>query len=223
MQIYNRGTLKVKEITIYFKGGRMNNLNLIKTDGQLYADSNFKRIYILKSSNGNVKIGVSSAVERRKSYFTSGSGYDIIDYRFTKPCSNAFEIEKIVHKHFEGFRLKGEWFSCKFEEAIEFVENAFANFAFFEKREDHVLDNMITLTGIDQIDKKLDESFKNGNSAGEVSSLVKNIRITMERQNSAPRKIARQTELLLRHFGIPVIEGFVEPESTWEQMPIPEI
>ncbi len=60
-------------------------------------------------------------------------------------------------------------------------------------------------------------------SAGEVSSLVKNIRITMERQNSAPRKIARQTELLLRHFGIPVIEEFVEAESAWEQMPIPEI
>lgn len=60
-------------------------------------------------------------------------------------------------------------------------------------------------------------------SAGEVSSLIKNIRITMERQNSAPRKIARQTELLLRHFGIPVIEGFVETESAWEQMPIPEI
>lgn len=60
-------------------------------------------------------------------------------------------------------------------------------------------------------------------SAGEVSSLVKNVRITMERQSSAPRKIAQQTELLLRHFGIPVIDGFVEPESTWEQIPILEI
>lgn len=38
----------------------------------------------------------------------------------------------------------------------------------------------------------------------------------MERQNSEPRKIARQTELLLRHFGIPVIENFVEPASQWE-------
>lgn len=54
-------------------------------------------------------------------------------------------------------------------------------------------------------------------SAGEVSSLIKNVRITMERQNSAPIKIARQTELLLRHFGIPVIEDFTETPSPWEQ------
>ncbi|MDE7193251.1 MAG: Rha family transcriptional regulator [Oscillospiraceae bacterium] len=54
-------------------------------------------------------------------------------------------------------------------------------------------------------------------SAGEVSSLIKNVRITMERQESAPRKIAKQTELLLRHFGIPVIEDFVEP-APWVQL-----
>lgn len=54
-------------------------------------------------------------------------------------------------------------------------------------------------------------------SAGEVSSLIKNVRIVMERQESHPRKIAKQTELLLVHFGIPVIEDFVEP-APWEQM-----
>lgn len=59
-------------------------------------------------------------------------------------------------------------------------------------------------------------------SAGEVSSLIKNVRITMERQNSAPIKVARQTELLLRHFGIPVIEDFVEKPSPWEQLNLTE-
>ena len=58
-------------------------------------------------------------------------------------------------------------------------------------------------------------------SAGEVSSLIKNVRITMERQDSAPRKIVEQTELLLRHFGIPVIEDFVEP-APWEQVELAE-
>ncbi len=58
-------------------------------------------------------------------------------------------------------------------------------------------------------------------SAGEVSSLIKNVRITLERQDSTPRKIARQTELLLRHFGIPVIEDFVEP-APWEQVELAE-
>lgn len=56
-------------------------------------------------------------------------------------------------------------------------------------------------------------------SAGEVSSLIKNVRIVMERQESHPRKIAKQTELLLVHFGIPVIEDFVEP-APWEQIEI---
>lgn len=59
-------------------------------------------------------------------------------------------------------------------------------------------------------------------SAGEVSSLIKNVRIVMERQNSHPRKVAKQTELLLTHFEIPVIEDFVET-SPWEQMELAEI
>ncbi len=56
---------------------------------------------------------------------------------------------------------------------------------------------------------------------GEVLSLIKNVRIVMERQKSHPRKIAKQTELLLMHFGILVIEDFVEP-APWEQMTIEE-
>lgn len=188
----------------------MNPLTLINSDG---TDNKLKRIYALKSSNGNVKIGVSADVEKRKSYFTSGSGYEIVDYRFTKPCSNAYAIEKIVHTHFENCRLEGEWFSCKFEDALEYIEKAFTEFALFEEKEDHTVENLIALTGIDRIDGE----YEYATSAGEVSSLIKNVRITMERQNSAPVKVARQTELLLRHFGIPVIEDFVEVPSPWEQ------
>ncbi len=58
-------------------------------------------------------------------------------------------------------------------------------------------------------------------SAGEVSSLIKNVRIVMERQDSSPRLIARQTEMLLKHFGIPVIEDFVE-SAPWEQLMLTE-
>lgn len=58
-------------------------------------------------------------------------------------------------------------------------------------------------------------------SAGEALSLIKNVRITMERQDSAPWKIAKQTGLLLRHFGIPVIEDFTEP-APWERLEFAE-
>lgn len=54
-------------------------------------------------------------------------------------------------------------------------------------------------------------------SAGKISSLLKNVRIVMERQESHPRDIARQTEIMLRHFGIPVIENFVKSEP-WKQL-----
>ncbi len=53
-------------------------------------------------------------------------------------------------------------------------------------------------------------------SAGEVSSLIKNVRIVMERQGSSSERIAQQIELLLCHFGIPVIDSFVK-NSPWEQ------
>ncbi len=170
----------------------------------------------MKSSNGNVKIGVSQNVEQRKDYFISGSGYDIVDYHFTKPCSNAFEIENLVHKHFDGRRMKGEWFSCNFDEAVRYTESIFQNFARFENKEDHSVENMIILTGINQINNETEPNIVDFTSAGEVASLIKNVRITMERQNSTAVKVAQQTELLLKHFGIPVIDNFVEVNK-WEQ------
>ena len=178
--------------------------------------NDFKQVYVLKSSNGNVKIGVSANVKQRKDYFISGSGYDIVDYRFTKPCSNAFEIENLVHKHFDGHRMKGEWFSCNFDEAVRYTESIFQNFARFENKEDHSVENMIALTGINQINDEAKSNIINSTSAGEVASLIKNVRITMERQNSTAVKVAHQTELLLKHFGIPVIDDFVEVNK-WEQ------
>ena len=39
----------------------------------------------------------------------------------------------------------------------------------------------------------------------------------MEHQNSPAVKVAMQTEMLLKHFGIPVIEDFVE-SSPFEQL-----
>lgn len=59
-------------------------------------------------------------------------------------------------------------------------------------------------------------------SAGEIASLVKNVRITMERQNSPAVKVAKKTELLLKHFGIPVIDNFVEI-SMYEQMSLESV
>lgn len=55
-----------------------------------------------------------------------------------------------------------------------------------------------------------------------ISALIKNVRVVMEKQRSNPRKIAGQTELILRHYGIPVVKDFVEPGS-WEQLTLAEL
>ncbi len=50
----------------------MNNLTLTSTDGRrsnCKIKDNFKRVYVLRSSNGNVKIGVSVDVEKSKELF----------------------------------------------------------------------------------------------------------------------------------------------------------
>ncbi len=178
-----------------------------------------KRIYVLKSSNGNIKIGVSGDVEKRKNFFEHGSGYKIVEYKFTEPCSNAYMIENHIHKHFDTRRLKGEWFNCEFAEATAYVDEVFNKYAEFNTHEDNTLNNLKPLTEFSCINSEPEEF---NTSAGEVSSLIKNVRIVMERQNSHPRKVAKQTELLLTHFGIPVIENFVET-TPWEQMELAEI
>lgn len=180
----------------------MNNLNLIKTDGQIYADSRDvaeaierKHCDLLRTINtyceylGESKIALSDFFV--EATYTNAQNKEMPCYLITRKGCDMI-ANKLTGK-------KGVLFTAAYVTA-------------FEKMHEQ-------LTSVHELQMFPPKA----TSAGEVSSLVKNIRITMERQNSAPRKIARQTELLLRHFGIPVIEGFVEPESNWEQMPIPEI
>lgn len=50
-------------------------------------------------------------------------------------------------------------------------------------------------------------------SAGEVATIMKECRLTMKEQKSPASKIAKQQKLILEHFGIPVIDDFVETEK----------
>lgn len=179
----------------------MNNLNLINTDGQLYADSRDvaeaieKEHYeLLKSIRSYAKYLIEGKIPVNE-FFVEAEYKDSIGR--TLPCYLIIRkgCDMIANK-LTG--KKGVLFTAAYVTA-------------FEKMHEQLTSGH----GLQMFPPK-------ATSAGEVSSLVKNIRITMERQNSAPKKIARQTELLLRHFGIPVIEGFVEADSAWEQMAIAE-
>lgn len=175
----------------------MNNLNLINTDGQLYADSRDVAEAIERPHNELLKtirtyIGYLGEGKIPQSDFFVEATYintqnkEMPCYLITRKGCDMI-ANKLTGK-------KGVLFTAAYVTAFEKMH-----------------EQLISGNGIQAFPPK-------ATSAGEVSSLIKNVRITMERQDSEPRKIARQTELLLRHFGIPVIENFVEPTSQWEQL-----
>lgn len=174
----------------------MNNLQLIKADGHFYADSR----------------DVAEAIEREHSKLLR----TIREY-----CKYLTEAKIVVSEFFVEAEYKdstGRTLPCYLitRKGCDMIANKLTG-------KKGVLFTAAYVTAFEKMAEQLTahsvQMFPpKATSAGEVSSLIKNVRITMERQNSEPIKIARQTELLLKHFGIPVIEDFVETPSPWEQM-----
>lgn len=94
--------------------------------------SNWKSVYIMQSDSGQIKIGISKNVKKRKKSLENSGFMKITNYYKTRPCSNPFEIERAMHKHFEKFRLRGEWFSCEAGDAITVLDNVFSEMAKFD-------------------------------------------------------------------------------------------
>lgn len=178
----------------------MNHLTLINTNGGLYADSRdvaeaIERQHkvLLRSIRGYCEILTESKIALSE-YFVEAEYTDSTGR--TLPCYLITRkgCDMIANK-LTG--KKGVLFTAAYVTAFEKMH-----------------EQLTAQTAIQHYPAK-------STSAGEVSSLIKNVRITMEQQDSTPCKIARQTELLLRHFGIPVIEDFVEP-APWEQVELAE-
>ena len=76
-------------------------------------------VYALKMANGNVKIGISQDVFKRKNTVKSASGIEIIDFYYTgfAPRNFILKIEKRCHETFKNYRTNGEFFNITFEEA----------------------------------------------------------------------------------------------------------
>lgn len=93
--------------------------------------NSWKSIYIMQSENGEIKIGVSKNVEQRKRSIENNRMISVTRFYKTKPCSNAFDIEKLMHERFKDFRIRGEWFSCDMESAISVLDRVFEENAIF--------------------------------------------------------------------------------------------
>ena len=84
---------------------------------------NRQYVYIIKNPlNETIKIGVANDVEKRMKQLQTGAGIELELIYKSLICSNAFSIEKDVHKHFENYRTFGEWFKINPTDVINFLE-----------------------------------------------------------------------------------------------------
>ena len=97
--------------------------------------NHWKSIYIMQSEYGDVKIGISKNVDKRKRTIESNRMSKITNCYKTKPCSNAHEIENAMHRFFSNKRIYGEWFSCDMGTAIRKLDNLFLCMAKFEVKD----------------------------------------------------------------------------------------
>ena len=103
----------------------INNMFKVKVIESVLPQDNRLRqyIYVIKNPlNETVKIGVANDVEKRIKQLQTGAGIELELIYKSMICSNAFSIEKDVHKHFEEYRTFGEWFKINPTIVINFLE-----------------------------------------------------------------------------------------------------
>ena len=81
-------------------------------------------VYLLHS-HGHYKIGVTldSSISRRVAQLQIGNPYIIEVLAKTGTISNAYEIEKELHKKFKDNKVRGEWFTLNSDE-LEYIMKA---------------------------------------------------------------------------------------------------
>lgn len=84
-----------------------------------------KSVYVMKSSDGSVKIGVSKNVEKRKKTLESTFGITMLEMYNTELCSNSYEIESLMHDMFSDFKIHGEWFCVDYRKAVLSLRDLF--------------------------------------------------------------------------------------------------
>lgn len=110
-------------------------------------------VYIILADNGKVKIGRTKDVKTRLSALKHSGGFEINDYYNTEYCSNAYYIEKEMHKHYSEFKKIGEWFEISFPESVEYLKLIFSENADFETEYQRIITPQ-------DIDRLTSEEFK---------------------------------------------------------------
>lgn len=80
------------------------------------SNTSSKSLYLLKMSNGTVKIGIAADVEKRVNQLKHASGMDIEKILFTDNFDDSEKLENLLHKKYKNCRKNGEYFLCKFSD-----------------------------------------------------------------------------------------------------------
>jgi len=96
----------------------------METDFYERKDAASNILYVIEFSNNTVKIGVTSNFEKRKKQIEHQSGLIAKKWRLFPDFDNARNSESAAHKYFAAKRLNGEYFSIRFDEAVEYVKSS---------------------------------------------------------------------------------------------------
>ena len=94
-----------------------------------------KKIYVITDGD-RLKIGVAKDVAKRAKQIRTGCPNVYVAYE-SEPISNAFKVEKKLHKEFEAFSIGNEWFSgLERNSVVERVRSAVYAYGNFEEKEE---------------------------------------------------------------------------------------
>ena len=99
----------------------MNNAEELKIKENIDNDGGY--VYIVLADDKTVKIGITKHPYTRINQIETASGKEIINWHFSKVCSNYKDIETKMHKYFKNNRLKGEWFNISYGDAKNYLKN----------------------------------------------------------------------------------------------------
>lgn len=107
---------KLLEVVQYFDSKKKRDYSrrvrrFLTKNGVVSDKADDKYIYLVANEDGLVKIGRSKDPIKRVRELSTGSDSHLICVAYWKVKEKSNIIEKEIHKYFEEYRVKGEWFS----------------------------------------------------------------------------------------------------------------
>lgn len=108
---------------------------IIRNMVSIETNSSNKCLYLLKMSNGTIKIGITTDIKRRISQIKSASGMHVEKCIYTDIFENAKKKESQLHNKYRNERKNGEYFATDFS----VVEKEFIRISKEENAELHYM------------------------------------------------------------------------------------